>query len=97
MITRIFRARVPVEKQQQFEDKFLAQVLQSIKSYPGVVSVYFGRPTRGAPDEFAVISTWASEKFLAAFAGENWSQAVIPAGMEDYVTECWVHHYQVFG
>lgn len=40
-----------------------------------------------------MVSRWADEAALADFAGENWNQAVIPAGMERYVAECWVHHY----
>jgi hypothetical protein len=29
-------------------------------------------------------------------ASDDWNRAVIPAGMEKYVAECWVHHYENF-
>jgi len=43
-----------------------------------------------------MISIWRSEHDVAAFAGDDWNRAVIPAGMEKYVAECWVHHYENF-
>ena len=96
MITRIFRARVPVELHEEFERDFLPRIIEAIKSYPGVVSTGIGLPTRCGPEEYAVISIWASTKFLAAFAGDSWDEPTLPAGMEKYVTECWVHHYKMY-
>ncbi len=43
-----------------------------------------------------MISVWANEDALRSFAGESWNLAVIPAGMEKYVSQCWVHHYENF-
>ena len=97
MITRIFRARVPASLHAEFEEKFLGVSIPLVRSAAGLVSVSVGRPTRWAADEYAMVSVWQSEADLAAFAGENWSRPVIPRGMEKYVTECWVHHYENFG
>ena len=44
----------------------------------------------------SVLSTWQSESDIVVFAGENWNKAVIPHGMEKYVSECWVNHYEDF-
>ena len=49
-----------------------------------------------APDEFVMISTWADIDALRAFAGEDYTAAVIPPGMEQHMVESWVHHYEVF-
>ena len=81
MMIRIFRVDVPALLHAEFEAKFLS------------ISV---RPTRWAPNEFVMISVWQEEAALRAFAGEHWNQAVIPAGMEKFVSACWVHHYEQF-
>ena len=96
MITRIFRARVPQPLQAEFEKKFLCVSVPYVEAAQGLVSVSVARPTRWIPDEYAMISIWRSEDDVAAFAGADWNRAVIPAGMEKYVAECWVHHYENF-
>jgi heme-degrading monooxygenase HmoA len=55
------------------------------------------KPTKWTPDEYSMISIWEDEASLQAFAGEEWSQAFIPHGMEKFVVECWVHHYESWG
>jgi heme oxygenase (mycobilin-producing) len=97
MIVRIFRIRVPNALHQEFEAKFLSVSIPAVRSHPGLVSVTVARPTQWAPDEYAMISTWADSDAVAAFAGPDWNEAVIPDGMQRYVAECWVHHYEVFG
>ncbi len=96
MITRIFRVKVPASLHSEFEAKFLSVSVPYVQAAQGIVSVSVGRPTKWAPDEYVMISVWASEKALQAFAGESWNRAVIPSGMENYVSECWVHHYENF-
>ena len=97
MITRIFRVSVPARLHAEFEEKFLSVSVPYVQAAKGLVSVSVGRPTQWAPEEYVMISTWESVNSLCAFAGEHWNKAVIPAGMERYVTECWVHHYENFG
>jgi len=96
MITRIFRVRVPVALQAEFEEKFLTISVPFVQRAAGFVSVTIGRPTRWEPEEYAMISVWRSESDVAAFAGEHWNKPVIPAGMEKYALDCWVHHYENF-
>jgi heme-degrading monooxygenase HmoA len=97
VITRIFRVRVPARLHAEFEEKFLSVSVPYVHAAKGSVSISVGRPTQWAPDEYVMISTWESVSDLCAFAGEHWNRAMIPAGMERYVTECWVHHYENFG
>jgi len=97
MITRIFRVRVPAHLHTEFEQTFLSVSVPYVQAAKGLVSVSVGRPSRWAPDEYVMISVWESLSSLCVFAGEHWDKAVIPAGMERYVTECWVHHYENFG
>ncbi len=97
MITRIFRVRVPPTLHAEFEQKFLSVSVPYVKAMDGLESVTVGRPTRWEPEEYIMISVWRSEADIAAFAGEDWNRAVIPQGMERYVSQCWVHHYENFG
>lgn len=97
MITRVFRVRVPAQLHSEFEGKFLSVSVPYVMARHGLISVVVGRPTRWQSDEYAMVSVWRSEADLRAFAGESWNQAVIPQGMEKYVSECWVHHYENFG
>ncbi|OZA42153.1 MAG: hypothetical protein B7X84_06905 [Alphaproteobacteria bacterium 17-39-52] len=87
MITRVFRVRVPLALHAEFEQKFLSVSVPLVKAEPGFVSVTVGRPTQWTPEEFFMLSVWRSEADIAAFAGENWNRAVIPQGMEKYVSE----------
>jgi heme oxygenase (mycobilin-producing) len=96
VITRVFRVRVPVALHAEFESKFLSVSVPYVLAAQGIISVSVGRPTRWVPDEYVMISDWANEDALRSFAGESWNLAVIPPGMEKYVSECWVHHYEHF-
>jgi heme oxygenase (mycobilin-producing) len=92
-ITRIFRVRIYPHLRAEFERKFASVSVAAVRKAPGLEDVSILMPTQWAPDEYSMISTWRDEGAVKAFAGESWSEAFIPAGMEKYVTECWVHHY----
>ena len=74
MIVRVFRVAVPRALHQEFECKFLSVSIPVVRSHVGLVSVTVGRPTRWAPDEYAMISTWEDARAVAAFAGAEWRQ-----------------------
>jgi heme-degrading monooxygenase HmoA len=97
MITRIFRATVHKDLHREFEEKFLSVSIPAVKSHKGLISISVDRPTRWAPEEYVMVSTWECEDDLVGLAGERWNQAFIPKGMEKYIKECWVHHYEIFG
>lgn len=40
-----------------------------------------------------MISRWQDEDAIKRFAGEDWSRAYIPPGMETFVADCSVDHY----
>lgn len=93
-ITRIFRVRVAAELSQEFEQLFSSVSIRSVSGAAGFLSVTIHRPTQWTLGEYAMISQWRDEESLVAFAGENWNRAKIPHGMEKYIEECWVHHYE---
>lgn len=93
-ITRIFRVQIAPELRQEFEGKFSSVSVHVVNEALGFISVSILKPTKWAPDEYSMISQWENEEVLKAFAGVEWKHAVIPPGMEKFVVECWVHHYE---
>lgn len=96
MITRVFRVRIDPAQRAEFEQKFQTVSIDTVETAAGFLSAEIGKPTAWAPDEYMMISRWESEDALRKFAGDSWNQAHIPAGMEKFVRECWVHHYASF-
>jgi heme oxygenase (mycobilin-producing) len=93
-ITRIFRVQIVADLRQEFEEKFSSVSVHTVNEAPGSISTSIFKPTKWNPDEYVMISHWENEASLKAFAGEEWNHAVIPPGMEKFVVECWVHHYE---
>ncbi len=94
MITRIFRVQIKPELREEFVGKFETASIQSIEGQPGFVSVEIGYPTEWTPDEYLMISKWENSSYLIDFVGKNWNEAHIPRGMEKYLVDCWLHHYE---
>lgn len=97
MITRIFRVQIHPEKRTEFEPKFADISIKAIEIQKGFLSVEIGKPSKWNPDEYVMISQWDNEESLRNFVGESWNEAYIPEGMEQYVKQCWVHHYFDYG
>jgi heme-degrading monooxygenase HmoA len=95
-ITRVFRVRIDAALRREFEEKFADISVRAVKEAPGSLAVAILKPTIWTPDEYAMVSQWKDEESLRAFAGEQWNRAVIPNGMEKFVRECWVHHYEAW-
>ena len=72
MITRVFRAIVHDNKQDEFQEFFLRIALPSVKSHSGLESVSVGRPLPSSPNEFSMVMVWKDIESLKEFAGENW-------------------------
>lgn len=92
-ITRIFRVQIDATQRVVFEEKFASISVSFVNAAQGLISVTIYKPTIWAPDEYSMISAWQDEKALQKFAGDDWSRAKIPHGMETFIKECWVHHY----
>lgn len=93
-IIRIFRVRIVPELREEFEEKFSSISVRAVNEAQGFLSVSIFKPTKWAPNEYAMVSYWENESALKTFAGEQWSHAVIPPDMEKFVVECWVHHFE---
>ncbi len=93
-ITRLFRVVIHPEFRTDFEDNFASLSVKTVTGADGFISVSIHKPTEWTPDEYVMITEWKNEAALIAFVGKQWNQAVIPVGMERFVNECWVDHYQ---
>jgi len=94
MIIRIFKAIVPLEKHLEFEQKFREISVPLVQHSQGLLSVEIGKPGAVNPDEFVMISIWDKVESLIKFAGDQWNVPHIPKGMEVFIAECSVAHYE---
>ncbi len=84
MVTRIFRVEIDSDLRSEFEQKFNTLSRGMMENACGCTRLSVLKPTKWAPDEYAMISEWENEAALAAFVGENWNTSVIPSEMEKY-------------
>jgi len=94
MITRVFRVQIHKECIAEFENDYKNVSVPLVKSQKGLVSVETGRPLDNHSNEYIMISHWSDIESLKQFVGESWQEALIPHGMEKYIKQCWIHHYE---
>lgn len=93
MITRVFRVKVNKEFIDDFENDYENISIPLVKSQKGFVSVETGKPINDNA-EYLMISHWDNLESLKSFVGSSYQEALIPHGMEKYVQQCWVNHYE---
>ena len=93
MIIRIFQVSIRPEYRDDFERDFNSISIDTVQNHKGLISCQVGGPTKWSPDDYVMITCWEDEASLAAFAGENWNQAVIPKEMRKYPKAFSVAHY----
>ena len=93
-ITRVFRVQIHEALRSEFEPKFNTLSKGIVENAPGCIRQTVLKPTKWNPNEYAMISEWASETDLIAFAGENWNKSVIPPDMEVFAENHSVSHFQ---
>ncbi|AUX69468.1 hypothetical protein CHX26_08170 [Porphyrobacter sp. HT-58-2] len=92
-IIRLFCVRIHADLREEFEAKFAAISVDAVRHARGALAVEICKPSRWDADEYLMISRWQDESSVKEFAGEDWSRAFIPQGMEKFVASCSVHHY----
>jgi len=92
-IIRLFRVLIHADLRQEFEAKFAEISVNSVRDAPGALAVEICKPSQWDTDEYLMISRWQDESAIRNFAGEDWSRAFLPQGMEKFVASCSVHHY----
>ncbi|VAW13646.1 hypothetical protein MNBD_BACTEROID01-546 [hydrothermal vent metagenome] len=96
MIVRIFKAWINRGLKEDFEKDFIQISIPLVKAQKGLVSFSAGKVIGRDKDEYVLITTWENQNALVAFCGEAWDKAVIPHGMEKYIKECRVTHFEQF-
>lgn len=94
MIIRLFRVRVPQDLQEEFEQNFVSISVPYVQACSGLIDVKIGKLISSNSPEYLMISQWESIEAIALFADGDWQNAVIPDGMEKYVLECFVEHFE---
>ncbi len=94
MIIRIFQVTIHSEYREDFERDFRTISVDTVQNHKGLISCHIAGPTQWNPDDYIMVTYWEDEDSLAAFAGENWNQAVIPPEMERYPRYFSVAHYK---
>lgn len=94
MIIRVFKASIYPEVKEEFALKFRDVSVPIVQRADGLISLEIGGPMDEESNEFLMISKWDNKESIEAFAGEDWNKAFIPDGMEDYIKECSIIHFQ---
>ena len=77
-IGRLWRGRAPAANAEAYEDHVRQATLPELEAIDGFQGVYVLRRPDGAEVEFVVLTLWASEASLRAFAGADLEAAVVP-------------------
>ena len=93
MIVRVFKVQVHSSLRDEFEHDFNTLSKKMMMSASGCIRQSVLKPTKWAPDEYAMISEWETESDLELFVGQNWYESVIPTEMERYAISHSVSHY----
>jgi quinol monooxygenase YgiN len=96
MIVRVFRAKIKLGKQKEYEQFVKEQAIPSVSKQEGVIAQYAGRPLGSNKNEFVFVSVWNSLEELKAYAGNQWENSVIEPGEEVLFEETAVHNYELF-
>jgi heme oxygenase (mycobilin-producing) len=94
MIIRIFEVTIHPEFRREFERDFNTISVDTVNNHKGLISCTTGGPTKWNPDDYVMVTCWEDEYSLAAFAGENWNEAVIPKEMQKYPKSFRVAHFE---
>lgn len=94
MIIRVFQVTIDPKYREEFERDFQTISVETVQGHKGLISCHIAGPTKWNPDDYVMVTFWEDEASLAAFAGENWNEAVIPPEMAKYPRSFAVAHYK---
>jgi quinol monooxygenase YgiN len=97
MIIRVFRAVVRPGLAAAFEARTREFSLPTVRTHPGLIAFYPGRPVDEANRTFVMITIWDSIASVEAFTGPDWRQAVVPAAEQPLLESCTIEHFEHYG
>ncbi len=71
MIIRIFKAIIPIQLHNEFEEKFKETSVPPVKTFDGLLSLEIGKPTQWNSNQYLMITHWDHEESLKIFTGEK--------------------------
>lgn len=92
-IVRVFTVVIDPALREPFKRDFTTVSVVAVMDSPGALDCRVLHPSRWASDTYALVSTWADEASLVAFAGDDWNRPVIAEAMERYVRQASVEHF----
>jgi heme-degrading monooxygenase HmoA len=92
VIVRVFRARVHLGKEDEFERFVIETGVPMVKAAEGCTHVAAGKSRWSEQPEFVVVTHWRSVDALQAFAG-RWQKAVIEPEEEQMLAQVFCDHY----
>jgi len=94
MIVRVFRARVNLGKEDEFERFVIERGVPMVEAAEGCTHVTAGKSGWSEQPEFVVVTHWTSVDALRAFAGPDWQKAVIEPQEEHMLVQVFCDHYE---
>jgi heme-degrading monooxygenase HmoA len=80
--------------QEEFERFLRETAMPFVSGHDGLIGQHIGRPMRSDPEEFVYVTVWRDLDALRAFAGDDWSKAVIDPSEEHMLRETFLSHYE---
>jgi len=84
------------ELREGFESLFTSASFTAVTEANGFIEASIGNPTKWAPNEYVMISTWVDVQGFIDYADTGWYEAHTPKGMDKFLDACWIHHYASF-
>ena len=96
MIIRIFKVRIRPGSHSFWQEKVKKFSIPWLKSQPGLVAYYPGRPLNKESRVFSMTSIWKNMNVLRDAVGDDWQQVVLLEDEASLVEEAAVEHYEYF-
>lgn len=98
MIIRIFRVRVAPGRERDWQERVERFSIPWLKSLPGLVAYYPGRPTLGSGEQtFTMVMLFESMAAIEVAIGEAWREPVLLGDEATLIESATVEHFEQFG
>jgi quinol monooxygenase YgiN len=92
-IVRVFRARAKPGLVEALEQRLRDDVLPEVAATPGLIAYHAGVP-HGDSREFLMVTVWEDLDAVEAFAGEDYTQAVLYGDTPELIEDMSLEHYE---
>jgi quinol monooxygenase YgiN len=92
-IIRVFRARAKPGLVEALEQRLRDDVLPEVAATPGLLAYHAGVP-HGDSREFVMVTVWEDLDAVRAFAGEDYTQAVLYGDTPELIEDVSLQHFE---